>query len=94
MRKQRLRPPSVKQQVLRLLLLRRQWAERSGRPALFTGAEVERVDPLHSMSGLRRLRELAKDGLVTYEVTDAGRSQYRVDTPSEELMRALVSLRR
>lgn len=78
---------TVKRQVVGMLLQ----IVRMGRPQ-FTGLMLERVDPRHPLSGLRRLRELKAAGLVDYKVTNAAKSRYEVTSTEIQLTTALRSL--
>ena len=42
----------------------------------FGGLELERVDPLHPLSGLRIARYMRRDGLVSFACTERNGSKY------------------
>ena len=42
------------------------------------GKTIEEIDPSHKLSGLQRLRELRKEGLIDYECINPQKSQYLI----------------
>ena len=75
-------PKTIQEKLLLWLLTNRR--EREGR-FLVRGVQLERIDPKHPLSGLRRLRALRKDGYVNYNVHDRNRSIYEILDTTHEL---------
>lgn len=60
-----------------------------------SNARIERASTAHSLSGLRRFRELKAEGIVDYEFCHQGpwKNHYLIKTPKDKLEKALVEMR-